>query len=44
MEILVLSLIAGVFVVGGLWMATRDTKPLEKDSDEHHAASKKTSE
>lgn len=29
MMILVLSLVAGMVVVGGLWMATRDTKPVE---------------
>lgn len=31
--ILVLSLIAGVFVIGGMWIATRDTKPLGKHPD-----------
>lgn len=30
MDILVLSLVAGLVVAGGLWMATRDTKPEEK--------------
>lgn len=29
MEILILSLVAGVFVVGGLWMASRNAKPTE---------------
>ena len=38
MEILVLSLVAGLVVVGGLWMATRDTKPVEEHSDGHHRA------
>lgn len=27
MDILVLSLVAGVAVVGGLWIASRDTAP-----------------
>lgn len=27
MDILVLSLVAGLVVAGGIWMATRDTKP-----------------
>jgi hypothetical protein len=38
MEILILSLVAGLVVIGGLWMATRDTKPVEKISDRHNAA------
>lgn len=38
MEILVLSFVAGIVVVGGLWMATRDTKPAETKSDEHRLA------
>ena len=33
MEILILSLVAGMVVVGGVWMATRDTKIVEKSSD-----------
>lgn len=28
MEILVLSLVAGMVVAGGVWMATRETKPV----------------
>ena len=28
MEILVLSLVAGLVVAGGVWMATRETKPV----------------
>lgn len=31
-DILVLSLIAGLVVAGGLWMATRDTGPSEPHS------------
>ena len=27
MDIVVLSLIAGLVVAGGIWMATRDTRP-----------------
>lgn len=27
MEILVLSIVAGLVVFGGLWIATRETKP-----------------
>jgi len=38
MEILVLSLVAGLVVIGGLWMATRDTKPVEKHPDGPHPA------
>lgn len=33
MEILVLSLIAGLVVAGGIWMATRDTKDTKSESD-----------
>ena len=33
MEILILSIVAGLVTVGGLWMATRDTKPAEKHPD-----------
>lgn len=29
MEILILSLVAGVFVVGGLWIASRNARPTE---------------
>ena len=29
MDILVLSLIAGAVVAGGVWLATRDTRPPE---------------
>ena len=32
-QILILSLVAGLVVVGGVWMATRDTKPVDKQSD-----------
>lgn len=38
MDILVLSLIAGMVVVGGIWMATRDTKPVDKRPDGHQIA------
>lgn len=38
MEILVLSLVAGLVVVGGLWMATRDSQPAKKQPDRHHTA------
>ncbi len=31
--ILVFSLMAGVFVIGGMWIATQDTKPVEKHPD-----------
>ncbi|MEN9329958.1 MAG: hypothetical protein RLZZ484_1146 [Pseudomonadota bacterium] len=31
--ILVLSLLAGAFVIGGMWIATQDTKPVEKHPD-----------
>ena len=33
MEILVLSLVAGLVVAGGLWLASRDTKPTAKHDD-----------
>ena len=36
MEILVLSLVSGLVLAGGVWMATRDTKPTEKLPDESH--------
>ena len=29
MEIVVLSIVAGLVVVVGIWMATRETKPVE---------------
>jgi hypothetical protein len=32
-QILVLSLIAGLFVTYGLWLATLDTKPMQQNSD-----------
>ena len=38
MEILFLSFIAGLVVVGGVWMATRDTKPVEDSSETHRIA------
>jgi hypothetical protein len=38
MDILVLSLIAGMVVLVGIWMATRDTKPVDKHPDGHHTA------
>lgn len=34
--ILIYSLMAGAFVIGGLWIATRDTKPLGKHPDEQN--------
>lgn len=33
MDILVLSLVAGMVVIGGLYLASRDTKPEEKKGD-----------
>ncbi len=33
MDILILSLVAGMVVIGGLWLASRDTKPSEKQGD-----------
>lgn len=38
MEILVLSLVAGMVVAGGLWMATRETKPADDRQTEHRHA------
>lgn len=32
MDILVLSLVAGMVVLGGIWLATRDTKPPDRPS------------
>ena len=34
MDILVLSIVAVLVVIGGLWMASRDTAPVGKKSDE----------
>lgn len=36
MDILVLSIVAGLVVVGGIWMVTRETKP--EDTIGRHAA------
>ena len=36
MEILVLSLVAGLVVAGGLWRASRDTKPVANHDDKQH--------
>ena len=33
MQILILSLVAGLVAIGGLWIATGDTKPVEKGPD-----------
>lgn len=33
MDILVLSLVAGLIAVGVLWVASRDKKPTEKHED-----------
>lgn len=38
MEILVLSLVGALIVGGGLWLATRDTKPAEDDQHGHRPA------
>lgn len=38
MEILVLNIIGGLVSLGFLWIATRDAKPTEKNSDGHHPA------
>ena len=38
MDILVLSLVAGLVAFGGLWLASRDTKPAEKQKDSQHRA------
>jgi len=35
MAILVLSIVAGLVVFGGLWIATRETKPLGQSESEH---------
>jgi hypothetical protein len=36
MDILVLSLVAGLVVASGIWMATRETKTAENAPDERH--------
>ena len=36
MEILVLSLVAGLVVAGGRWLASRDTKPVANHDDKQH--------
>lgn len=33
MEILVLSIIAGLISVAGVWIASRDSKPTDKNTD-----------
>ncbi|EER62335.1 hypothetical protein AcdelDRAFT_0019 [Acidovorax delafieldii 2AN] len=33
MEILVLSIIAGLITIAGLWIASRDTKPTDNHTD-----------
>lgn len=38
MDILVLSIVAGLVVIGGIWMATRDSKPEDKHLDDHRVA------
>ncbi len=38
MDILVLSLVAGLVVAGGIWMATRDTKSEQDHSANHRHA------
>ena len=38
MDILVLSIVAGLVVIGGIWMVTRDTKSEEKHQDDHRIA------
>lgn len=38
MDILVMSIVAGLVVIGGIWMVTRDTKPEEKHQDDHRIA------
>ena len=38
MDILVLSLVAGLVVAGGIWMATRDTKSMDDHSADHRNA------
>jgi hypothetical protein len=36
MDILVLSIVAGLVALGGLWLASRDTKPTDKHKDPEH--------
>ena len=36
MDILILSLVAGLIAAGGLWVASRDTKPTETHDDHPH--------
>lgn len=38
MDILVLLLITAVVAGGGIWMITRDTKPVSKHPEGHHPA------
>jgi len=38
MDILVLSIVAGLVVIGGIWMVTRETKPEVKHLDDHRIA------
>lgn len=38
MDILILSLVAGLVVGVGIWMVTRDTPPEEKHLDDHRPA------
>ena len=33
MQILILSLVAGLVAIGGFWIATQDTKPVDKQLD-----------
>ena len=33
MDIFVLSLVAGLIALGGLWVASRETKPVDKHED-----------
>ena len=34
MDILILSLVAGMVVIGGLWLASRETKPADKQGED----------
>ena len=36
MDILILSLVAGLIAAGGLWVASRDTKPTATHDDHPH--------
>jgi hypothetical protein len=38
MDILILSLVAGLVVVGGIWIVTRETKPADKQTETHPTA------